>query len=205
MLRIQTSGGFILGAWHSYSVVLKKRNGSTAPRSRIHSAGILPGTVFDITLPVWRIGETLLQAQRLAQNLFEGPTTIKFIAIYEGLSGRSLTNIDHGSHVWANRIAHQNSITLNTHVDAHAIDTNHPPRKPARCRPVRIGAEPCSRRHSRPERKFSIISRIRPWSSPKSPAENQPPCTVSLKPPARAARSPVIALFLACLATLREI
>jgi hypothetical protein len=28
---------------------------------------------------------------------------------------------------------------------------------------------------------------------------------VSLKPPARAARSPVIALFLACLATLREI
>lgn len=87
---------------------------------------ILPGTVFDIILPVWRIGETLLQAQRLAENLFEGPTTIRFIATYEGLSGRELTSIDHRRHVWEGRIAHQNSITLNTHVDAQAIDTNLP-------------------------------------------------------------------------------
>lgn len=87
---------------------------------------ILPGTVFDITLPVWRIGETLLQAQRLAENLFEGPTTIRFIATYEGLSGRALTSIDHRRNVSEGRIARQNSITLNTHVDAQAIDTNLP-------------------------------------------------------------------------------
>ncbi|ESQ13924.1 MAG: hypothetical protein N838_32880 [Thiohalocapsa sp. PB-PSB1] len=87
---------------------------------------ILPGTAFDISLPVWRIGETLLQAQRLAENLFEGPTTIRFIATYEGLSGRALTSIDHRRHVWESRIARQNSITLNTHVDAQAIDTNLP-------------------------------------------------------------------------------
>ncbi len=87
---------------------------------------VLPGTVFDITLPVWRIGETLLQAQRLSENLFEGPTTIRFIATYEGLSGRSLTSIDHRRHVWEVRVARQNSITLNTHVDAQAIDTNLP-------------------------------------------------------------------------------
>lgn len=87
---------------------------------------ILPGTVFDITLPVWRIGETLLQAQRLAENLFEGPTTIRFIATYKGLSGRELTSIDHRRHHFKGHIARQNSITLNTHVDAQAIDTNLP-------------------------------------------------------------------------------
>jgi len=85
-----------------------------------------PDSVFDITLPVWRIGETLLQAQRLSENLFEGPTTIRLKATYEGLSGRSLTCINHRRHVWDGRIAQQNSITLNTHVDAQAIRTNLP-------------------------------------------------------------------------------
>ncbi len=93
---------------------------------RLGRSPILPGTVFDITLPVWRIGETLLQAQRLAENLFEGPTTIRFIATYEGLSGRALTSIDHRCHVWEGCTARQNSISLNTHVDAQAIDTNLP-------------------------------------------------------------------------------
>jgi hypothetical protein len=95
-----------------------------APRPGRES--VSPGTIFDITLPVWRVGETLLQAQRLAGNLFDGPTTIRFIATYEGLSGRALTSIDHRRHVWERRVSRQNSITLNTHVDAQAIDTNLP-------------------------------------------------------------------------------
>nr|WP_320010110.1 hypothetical protein [uncultured Desulfobulbus sp.] len=87
---------------------------------------IPPGEAFDITLPVWRVGETLLQAQRLAKNLFEGPTTIRFTATYEGLSGRALTSINHRRMIWEGQRARQNSITLKTHVDAHAIDTNLP-------------------------------------------------------------------------------
>jgi hypothetical protein len=87
---------------------------------------ILPGTVFDIALPVWRIGETLLQAQRLSDNLFEGPTSIRFVATYDGLEGRALASIDHLRHIRDGRIARQNSITLSTHVDAQAIDTNLP-------------------------------------------------------------------------------
>jgi|GEM_PF-367503 len=87
---------------------------------------VLPGTIFDVTLPVWRVGETLLQAQRLAANLFDGPTTIRFIATYEGLSGRTITSIDHRRHVLERGVSRQNSITLNTHVDAKAIDTNLP-------------------------------------------------------------------------------
>lgn len=62
-------------------------------------AAIAAGTVFDITLPVWRVGEALLHARSLANNLFEGPTTIRFIAMYEGLEGRSLVSIDNQRHV----------------------------------------------------------------------------------------------------------
>ena len=87
---------------------------------------IKPRPIFDVALPVWRVGETLLQAQRLAGNLFDGPTTISFIATYEGLSCRTLTSIDHRRHVWERQVSRQNSITLNTHVDAQAIDTNLP-------------------------------------------------------------------------------
>ena len=87
---------------------------------------IPPAAVFDVTLPVWRVGETLLQAERLAANLFEGPTTIRFVATYEGLAGRTLTSIDRRRHLFDNRIARQNSIKLSTHVGAQAIDANLP-------------------------------------------------------------------------------
>lgn len=85
-----------------------------------------PATTFDVTLPVWRAGETLLQAQCLAANLFEGPTTIRFIATYNGLAGRTLSSINHNWPIWEDRVARQNSITLETHVDAQAIEANLP-------------------------------------------------------------------------------
>ena len=75
-------------------------------------APIPPASAFDITLPVWRTGEALLQAGSLAANLFEGPTTIRFVAMYEGLAGRSLVSIDNRRHV--------------TNIDAQAIDPNLP-------------------------------------------------------------------------------
>ena len=89
-------------------------------------APVPPASVFDITLPVWRIGEALLHARSLAANLFEGPTTIKFVANYEGLAGRSLVSIENRRHVGEGRIARQDSIALNTHIDAQAIDPNLP-------------------------------------------------------------------------------
>ena len=85
-----------------------------------------PGTIFDITLPVWRVGEALLQARRLAANLFDGPTTIRFTATYEGLSGRSLVSMDGRRHIWDGRVSRQDTITLNTHIDAQTIDANLP-------------------------------------------------------------------------------
>lgn len=60
-----------------------------------------PGTVFDATLPIWRMGEALLHAERLAALLHtdEGrPVTVRFRALYGGLSGRVLRS-------WANPLA----------------------------------------------------------------------------------------------------
>lgn len=85
-----------------------------------------PATIFDITLPVWRVGEALLHAKSLAANLFEGPTTIRFVTSYEGLAGRSLVSIDNRRHVWDGRVARQDMITLNTYIETQAIDPNLP-------------------------------------------------------------------------------
>ncbi|WP_319243987.1 hypothetical protein [uncultured Propionivibrio sp.] len=89
-------------------------------------ARVPAGSIFDITLPVWRIGEALLHARSIGSNLFEGPTTVRFIVTYEGLAGRSLVSMDNRRIVWENRVARQDSITLNTHIDAQAIEPNLP-------------------------------------------------------------------------------
>ena len=87
-----------------------------------------PGMAFDITLPVWRVGETLLHARNLAANLFEGPTAIRFAAIYSGLSGRSLVSVNRHREVPIDEhVARQDRIELPlAHVEAGTIDTNLP-------------------------------------------------------------------------------
>jgi transcriptional regulator with XRE-family HTH domain len=51
-----------------------------------------PQTVFDTTLPIWRLGEALLHARNLAGLLSDDPAgvTVRFRALYTGLSGRVL-------------------------------------------------------------------------------------------------------------------
>lgn len=54
------------------------------------------GTVFDTTLPIWRMGEVLLHAERLATLMArEGPSgiTVRLRVLYTGLQGRQLRNI----------------------------------------------------------------------------------------------------------------
>ena len=60
-----------------------------------------PGKVFDTGLPIWRMGETLLHAARLAALLQRDESssiTVKFRALYTGLTGRVLK-------AWANPLA----------------------------------------------------------------------------------------------------
>ena len=51
-----------------------------------------PGTIFDTTLPIWRIGEGFLHAARLARELARKPedVVVRLRAIYTGLQGRDL-------------------------------------------------------------------------------------------------------------------
>jgi len=96
-------------------------------RAEVHGIGdVKPGTSFDVTLPVWRVSEALLHAQSLANNLFEGPTTIKFVVQYEGLTNRALVSIGNQRLLFGDRICHQDTITLDTHIDAQTIDANLP-------------------------------------------------------------------------------
>jgi len=87
---------------------------------------VQPATVFDVVLPIWRAGETLLHARSLANNLFEGPTTIKFVAIYEGLANRSLESVMNFRHYGSYGRAHQHSIKLDTNVDTQVIESSLP-------------------------------------------------------------------------------
>ncbi len=70
-----------------------------------------PGTVFDLSMPVWRIGEGLLFAARLAET-FEGVDRISIRCRFTGLEGRELTSVDGRRHVWEGRISHTPEVTL---------------------------------------------------------------------------------------------
>lgn len=57
---------------------------------------VAPGTIFDTTLPIWRLGEGLLHAARVASHLRTedaGEITVRFRALYTGLSGRVLRSL----------------------------------------------------------------------------------------------------------------
>ena len=89
-------------------------------------AAFAPGTVFDITLPVWRAGETLLQAEHLASILCEGPAVIRFAAEYTGLGGRSLVSLSGRRYVREGSVSRQESTRLHTHIESQAIGTRLP-------------------------------------------------------------------------------
>ncbi|MDP2124156.1 MAG: transcriptional regulator [Parvibaculum sp.] len=88
-----------------------------------------PGTLMDTTRPIWRLGETLLHAERLASLMRAHDDTeimVHFRALYTGLSGRVLRS-------WANPMidlfvegyaARSNEVLLETSVPATGITEN---------------------------------------------------------------------------------
>lgn len=59
--------------------------------SDAHLGFATPGTVFEITLPVWRLGEFLLRVADLGEVMFEGDFEIVVNCSWTGLQGRRLT------------------------------------------------------------------------------------------------------------------
>jgi hypothetical protein len=88
--------------------------------------GFEPGRVFDVSIPIWRVGEALLHAERFASNMADGPVTVVFRAHYDGLDGRELVDVERRRNLRDGRISHQNEITLETIVEKQAISPNLP-------------------------------------------------------------------------------
>ena len=87
------------------------------------------GSILDTTLPIWRMGEALLHAGRLAallQKNEDTAITVRFRALYSGLSGRVLRS-------WANPLsdllieghaARSDEAVLETNVPAKGMEEN---------------------------------------------------------------------------------
>jgi hypothetical protein len=81
-----------------------------------------PGTIFDLTLPIWRTGECLLHSARLAAALGDDSSSVTFHITWRGLRGRVLeawaapTRVLFGPHV-----AGQESVSSRIVVSADQI------------------------------------------------------------------------------------
>jgi Putative DNA-binding domain len=81
------------------------------------------GTVFDVTMPIWRVGEALLFISRLAL-LFNQNPNIRLICRYSGLSGRNLASVTGRRILTHERICSDEAIELTTQATAIQIDDN---------------------------------------------------------------------------------
>jgi hypothetical protein len=72
-----------------------------------------PGTAFEFTLPIWRFGEALLHAERLARALGDPEATIHFRAGWTGLKGRALRSL------WSRRLLSYHPVAQQDSVVSH--------------------------------------------------------------------------------------
>jgi hypothetical protein len=84
---------------------------------------VTPGKAMDITLPIWRVGEILLYASRLARLYAEDPT-ILVTCRYTGLQGRTLIRLDGFSDILERRRCVDDTAHLETQATARELDDN---------------------------------------------------------------------------------
>lgn len=82
-----------------------------------------PGQAFDITLPVWRIGEAMLFSARLARQFGENPT-VTVRCRYLGLSNRVLTSLTGRRALFDNRRSFDDEVVLQAQASAEEIEEN---------------------------------------------------------------------------------
>jgi hypothetical protein len=87
----------------------------------------LAGKIFDVTLPIWRVAECLLHAQRLAKAFDIDSATIIFQLSWSGLSNRILKSWANPRRImWNHYQSKQDSTTSNIKVSSSEISTNLP-------------------------------------------------------------------------------
>ncbi|WP_417837319.1 RNA-binding domain-containing protein [Thalassospira tepidiphila] len=82
-----------------------------------------PGTVFDVTLPIWRISEGILFARRLAEA-FEGVDGMLIKCSFDGLEGRALISHDGRIGVFGDDVSRTARVALERQVTLAQIDDN---------------------------------------------------------------------------------
>lgn len=88
---------------------------------------VSPGTIFDTTLPIWRLGEGLLHAARIAAKLGKdgsGGVSVRFRALYTGLAGRVLRSLQGPTLLLEATPAKSDEAMLETVVTADKIETD---------------------------------------------------------------------------------
>ena len=87
--------------------------------------GVEPGSLLDITLPIWRVGETLLYASRIGRSYADNPR-ISVRCGFIGLDDRRLGAVDRMRHFFMDdtRICHDAEVRLNTTATAVEMDDN---------------------------------------------------------------------------------
>ncbi|HEY2346390.1 MAG TPA: ATP-binding protein [Xanthomonadaceae bacterium] len=86
-----------------------------------YSDRAVPGTVFDVVLPVWRVGECLAHAAKLASRLVDGARSVTFSLTYTGLQGRELVHMERRRFVHEGRVARQDRFSTSLTVPSDQI------------------------------------------------------------------------------------
>lgn len=79
------------------------------------------GTVFDLTLPIWRIGECLMHAAGFTERLLQEPRRITFMVKWTGLAGRELASLDRRREIYPGHASKQDELTVSVTADSDRI------------------------------------------------------------------------------------
>ncbi len=84
-----------------------------------------PGVSFSFILPIWRIGECLLHAERLAKGLGAAASPITVRVTWDGLAGRELVS-SHDRFFREGRVSRQNEVESTGRFPAESISASLP-------------------------------------------------------------------------------
>jgi hypothetical protein len=87
------------------------------------SAKVKAGTALDLVLPIWRVGETLLFASRVARLFGDNPE-ILMTCQYNGLRNRRLVSLTHFLNILDWQGCADDNVTLETRATAQQVEDN---------------------------------------------------------------------------------
>jgi hypothetical protein len=84
---------------------------------------VQPGVSIDVTLPIWRVGEGILFAARLAET-YEDVEAIAIECRFTGLNNRFLTSLNRERAMFDNRVSHTPEITVTAQATLDQVRDN---------------------------------------------------------------------------------